>query len=132
MNNIKKNYILFVILLISSCAATTPQLQLDGFWVVKPPIVARSTAGYGTIRNTGKVADTLLKVSSDIGFVMMHKTEMNSGMAGMMHMSKMVIEPGSELVFEPMSYHLMFSDMAEHIHQEGETATLIFEFFLLL
>jgi copper(I)-binding protein len=128
MSNIKGLFILALGLLLASCSAPAPQIQLDGFWIVQPPSVARGTAGYGTIKNTGKEADTLLNVSSDIGFVMMHKTDLVNGMGRMIHMSKMVIAPASELVFEPMSYHLMFSKMADRIHQEGEKATLTFEF----
>ncbi len=105
-----------------------PNIKIENFWVVQPPEIARRTAGYGVIKNTGNAADTLLKVSSNAGSVMMHKTEITSGIAKMIHLSGKVIEAGSELVFKPMSYHLMFSDLAESVYHQGEEVTLTFEF----
>ena len=131
MNNLRRILISLLVLmslLNASCSERNHPIQFEGFWVVQPPSVARSTAAYGTIRNRGNEADTLIKVSSDIGFVMLHKTEVVNGMGKMMHLGKHVLEAGDSLVLEPMSYHLMFSKMPDKIYNEGETATLIFEF----
>lgn len=105
-----------------------PNIELHDFWVVIPPGVARSTAGYGIIKNTGKSADTLLAISSNAGSVMLHKTDIQSGMARMIHMTNMVIEAGEELVLEPMAFHLMFTDLCPIIFTEGGMVTLSFEF----
>ncbi len=134
MNNLrflKSFFILFMLLFTlnnHAYADCQPNIRIENFWIVQPPDIARSTAGYGVIKNTGNAADTLLKVSSNAGSVMMHKTEVKSGIAKMIHLSGKVIEAGSELVFKPMSYHLMFSDLAESVYHQGEKVTLIFEF----
>jgi len=59
---------------------------------------------------------------------MLHKTEIDSGMAQMIHMPNIVIEAGSELVLEPMSFHLMLSDLSEGVFKQGETIMLLLEF----
>lgn len=128
----KSVFILFTVVLDclvnSSYADTKPQIQLEQFWVVLPSDVSRNTAGYGVIKNSGDESDTLLAIRSDGGSVMLHKTDIESGMARMMHISNTVIEPKTELVLEPMSFHLMLSDLCPIIFTEGGNVTLWFEF----
>jgi len=59
---------------------------------------------------------------------MLHKTEIKSGVAQMIHLPKIVIEPHSKLVLEPMSYHLMFSKLSKTFFTEGNTINLLLEF----
>ena len=103
-------------------------IELVDFWISAPPPVAKGTAGYGTIRNIGDTADTITHICTEDAYVMLHKTEINNGRAKMLHMQDTVIPPHSELVLEPMSYHLMFSDLAPNRFVEGQTMTLRFEF----
>jgi len=112
----------------NSYADKQANIEIETFWVVLPPNVARSTAGYGIIKNTGDEPDTLLAIRSDGGSVMLHKTDIKSGMARMLHMDNMIIEPGTELVLEPMSYHLMFTDLCPIIFTKGGAVKLSFEF----
>ncbi len=121
-------FLLLITVMSGGCSNNGPDIQLVDFWIVQLPNAARSTAAYGMIKNTGKQPDTLLRVSSDIGMVMLHKTEVENGMAKMVHLSQQLIEAGEALVLEPMSYHLMFSNMDKRIYNESETATLTFEF----
>lgn len=114
--------------LMPSYADIHPKIELENFRVTLPPAVARSTAGYGIIKNTGNAADTLLNISSDGGDVMLHKTDISSGMARMIHMSNSVIEAGGELVLEPMSFHLMFTELCPVTFTEGGKVTISFEF----
>ncbi len=109
-------------------ASENCDIKIEQFRVILPPDVSRSTAGYGVIKNIGDEPDTLIKIRSNAATVMLHKTEIVSGMAKMIHMSNMVIEPGSELVFEPMSFHLMLFDMDAEIFREGGEITLFLEF----
>ncbi|MBE9532571.1 MAG: copper chaperone PCu(A)C, partial [Proteobacteria bacterium] len=44
------------------------------------------------------------------------------------HMSNTIIEAGEELALEPMSYHLMFTDLCPVIFTEGGKVTISFEF----
>jgi len=59
---------------------------------------------------------------------MLHKTEIDSGMAQMIHMPNIVIEAGSELVLEPMSFHLMLSGLSAELFKQGQYISIIFEF----
>lgn len=135
MNNLrlrKAIFILFTVISVclssSSYADGKPDITLEQFWITLPPDVARTAAGYGIIKNSGDKSDTLLAIRSDGGSVMLHKTDIESGMARMMAMSNIVIEPGTELVLEPMSFHLMFSDLCPIIFIEGGNVTLWLEF----
>lgn len=135
MNNIsvvKRIFLLLSLFLIafgnSSYADSQPNIEIENFWVALAPAVARSTAGYGIIRNTGEASDTLMNIRSDAGSVMLHKTAIESGMAHMLHMTNSVIEAHSELTLAPMSFHLMFTELCPIVFTEGGTVTLWFEF----
>ncbi|MBL1321869.1 MAG: copper chaperone PCu(A)C [Methylophaga sp.] len=132
MNNGFKNSIVILLILFSwisnLSAESGPDIQFENFWIVQPPNVARSTAGYGIIKNTGDEADTLIRVCSEAAEVMLHQTKIESGMAKMVHMTNTVIEPNSELVLEPMSFHLMFMGLSDVMFEEGAEITLLFEF----
>jgi len=122
--------LLFILTIFSgnSFADSQPDIQIENFWIVLAPDVARSTAGYGVIRNNGNEADTLVDIRSHAAMVMLHKTEIDSGMAQMIHMPNIVIEAGSSLILEPMSFHLMFSDLTSAMFNEGENIILFLEF----
>jgi periplasmic copper chaperone A len=126
MKNLSSSFIFFVAMLFSVCSHA--DIETKEFRIILAPAVAKSTAAYGVIKNSGVEADTLIDISSDAAMVMLHKTEINSGMAKMIHMPKLVIEAGSELVLEPMSYHLMLSDLTEDVFKQGKHIIIIFEF----
>jgi periplasmic copper chaperone A len=126
MKKLSSSLIFFVAILFSVCSYA--DIETKNFRIILAPSVAKSTAGYGVIKNVGAEADTLIDISSDAAMVMLHKTEINSGMAKMIHMPNLVIEAGSELVLEPMSYHLMLSDLTEDVFKEGMHIIIIFEF----
>tara|TARA_R110001606_G_scaffold361754_7_gene515453 strand:+ start:374737 stop:375183 length:447 start_codon:yes stop_codon:yes gene_type:complete len=129
---IKRIFLLLPLLIVTFCnisyADNQSNIEIESFWVVLPPAVARSTAAYGIIRNTGESSDTLLDIRSDAGSVMLHKTAIESGMAHMFHMTNSVIKAHSELRLEPMSFHLMFTDLCPLVFIGGGTVTLWFEF----
>lgn len=131
-HHVVKNVFLLLFLIVvsinSSYAENKPDIQTEKFWIVLAPEVARSTAGYGVIKNNGNESDMLIQISSNAATVMLHKTEIESGMARMIHMPNIVIEPHSKLVLEPMSFHLMFSDLSPAILSEGGEITLVLEF----
>lgn len=130
---IKRVFMLFILstlfLMNASYANDNePNIEFSEFWISEPPPVAKGTAGYGIIINNGEVADTLLHVCSKDAMVMLHKTDIKNGMAKMIHMSDTVIDSGSELKLEPMSFHLMFSDLTPKRFVAGHMITLFFEF----
>jgi len=103
-------------------------IETDKFQIMLAPAVAKNTAGYGVISNTGDSADTLLNISCDGATVMLHKTEIKSNHAHMHHMKNIIIEANSSLVLEPMSYHLMLSELSDVFFKDRETVTVVFEF----
>ena len=105
-----------------------PEIKLEQFWVVLPPAVARNTAGYGVIKNEGNEEDRLIGIQSDSATIMLHKTEIKSGMARMIHSPHMTIKSHSELVLEPMSFHLMLTDLDMTTLFEGAEIILQFKF----
>jgi len=126
MKNLSSSLLFFVAMLFSVCSHA--DIETKEFRIILAPAVAKSTAGYGVIKNVGAEADTLIDISSDAAMVMLHKTEINLGMAQMIHMPNIVIEAGSELVLEPMSFHLMLSGLSAEQFKQGETITLLLEF----
>ena len=104
------------------------EIELVDFWISAPPPIAKGTAGYGIIKNTGDTADTLTHLCTEDAHLMLHKTEINNSRAKMLHMRNTIIPSHSELVLEPMSYHLMFSDLKPNRFIEGQKITLRFEF----
>lgn len=105
-----------------------PEIKLEQFWVVLPPAVARNTAGYGVIKNEGNEEDRLIGIQSDSATIMLHKTEVKSGMARMIHRPNMIIKSHSELVLEPMSFHLMLTDLDMTALSERADMVLQFKF----
>lgn len=117
-----------VLVLTSLSSISNAEIVTENFRIMMAPKVAKSTAGYGVIKNTGDEADTLISICSDTVDVMFHKTEIRSGMAKMIHLSDVVIEAGQELVLEPMSYHLMLFDFHSAEFKEGGKVTLFLNF----
>ncbi|AUZ85823.1 copper chaperone PCu(A)C [Methylophaga nitratireducenticrescens] len=126
----KFKYYLFFMLSLCFSTSIYADITTENFRIIKAPEVAKSTAGYGVIKNTGDEDDTLIAIHSDKAMVMLHKTEVNAdtGMAKMVHLSKTVIEAHSELVLEPMSYHLMLSNFADGFFNDNEIIIVWFEF----
>ncbi len=105
-----------------------PLIKIEQFWIMLPPAVAHNTAGYGVIKNEGNQADTLKSIKSDYASIMLHKTAIESGMARMIHQPNVTIEAHSELVLEPMSFHLMLMNLDKKIFSSETEITLRFEF----
>jgi len=65
-------------------------------------------AGYLELRNSASRPQALVAASST-GFesVMMHRTVVRDGMAGMEHLSQIELAPNASLVFAPGGNHLM-------------------------
>lgn len=96
--------------------------------VILPPPVAKSTSAYGTIKNNGDSTDTLVNISTNAGMVMLHKTEIENGMAQMNHVDHLVLNSGESLILKPMSYHLMFMNINHDIIKKGGEISLSLEF----
>jgi len=133
MNNFYKQGLFTIIIFIVSffgamSAIAAPQIEIENLRAILPPSVAKTTAVYGVIKNTGDEFDTLIRISSNTGMVMLHQTEIISGQAQMNHIDTFVIKPGDALTLKPMSYHLMLMAINHEVVKENGHITLTLEF----
>jgi copper(I)-binding protein len=87
---------------------TAGDLAIGHPWSLLMPAGAPTAAGYLTITNNGKTADTLVSVETDqADSVSMHQTVMQNGMMRMLAVKSLEIAPGKTVTFAPGGYHLM-------------------------
>lgn len=77
-------------------------------WIRETPPGVAMMAGYMALRNNTSQSQVLVAASSP-GFetVMIHRTIVKNGMAGMEHTSQIELLPNASLLFSPGGYHLM-------------------------
>jgi len=77
-------------------------------WIREAPPGMSMMAGYMELRNTTSRSQVLVGASSS-GFesVMLHRSVVKDGMAGMRHASEIELTPNASLSFAPGGYHLM-------------------------
>ncbi|WXU00527.1 MAG: hypothetical protein Ctma_1252 [Catillopecten margaritatus gill symbiont] len=102
-------------------------IQMKDFYIVLLQ-GANSASGYGVIKNNSSKTDTLMSVSSDNASVMLHQTQIHSGMANMAYHSKFSINANDSLVLKPMSYHLMLTHISKDIRRDTDAIMIKFEF----
>ncbi|MFC3078678.1 copper chaperone PCu(A)C [Phenylobacterium terrae] len=74
----------------------------------RPAAAGMTGAGYMTVRNHGKAAQTLVKVESPVAKkVEMHRTVTAGGVSRMQPVGQLVIPAGGEAKFAPGGQHLM-------------------------
>ena len=77
-------------------------------WIRETPPGMTMMAGYMELRNNTSRPQVLLAASSSaFQGVMIHRTIVKDGMAGMAHASQIELAPSASLVFAPGGYHLM-------------------------
>lgn len=113
---------------VNSYAEEKAEIKAENLRVILAPSVARSTAAYGEIKNTGDVADTLIGISSNVGMAMLHQTKITSGSAQMNHIEEYTIKPRESLVLKPMSYHIMFTNIDHDVVKQDGKATITLTF----
>ena len=77
-------------------------------WIRETPPGMTMMAGYMELRNNTSRSQVLVAASSS-GFesVMIHRTIVKDGMAGMVHASQIELTPNASLIFAPGGFHLM-------------------------
>ena len=77
-------------------------------WLRETPPGMTMMAGYMELRNNTSRPQVLVAASGS-GFesVMIHRTIVKDGMAGMVHASQIELTPNASLIFAPGGYHLM-------------------------
>ncbi len=129
-----KLMIIFVLLVVSACVGAPGQqgktIQVTDPWVRAVTAGANvNTAAYMTIRNTGKTADKLVKVSSDVaGAVELHQTTMSGGVMKMAPVAGGIDVPaGGEAQLKAGGLHVMFIGVTRDL-VAGEKITLKLQF----
>lgn len=102
-------------------------IQLEGFYIVLPQ-GASNASGYGIIKNKGNDTDVLTSVNSEDAVVMLHQTQIHSGMANMAHYSEFSIKSNNSLVLKPMSYHLMLTHISKQVRDKKKPISIKFKF----
>lgn len=126
-------YVAAALISLLPLSAFAHDYEINGLKVEHPTAkatteTARASAGYLSITNTGETADSLVGVEADFPRVMIHNTKVEDGVASMVHMDSIALEPGQTVVFEPGGLHVMFMGLSEQM-VEGQKVpgTLIFE-----
>src|SRR5262245_57873208 len=101
---------------------TAGGLKVSRVWTREIPGGAKVAAGFMTITNTGKEADTLIGGSVPIaGAFELHEMKMESGLMKMRRLDPgLVIKPGETVVLKPGSIHLMFVDLKQGPKRRSE------------
>ncbi|MSQ71045.1 MAG: copper chaperone PCu(A)C [Betaproteobacteria bacterium] len=99
---------LLLTLTLSVAASEQAGVSVRDAWIRESPPGTTMMAGYMALRNDNSRPKVLVAASSS-GFesVMIHRTIVKNGMAGMVHALQIELAPNASLVFAPGSYHLM-------------------------
>ncbi|WP_067807508.1 copper chaperone PCu(A)C [Actinomadura formosensis] len=101
-----------------------PHLAVSGAYVKEPPM-PDMTAGYFTITNTGRDADTLTSVTSDLAkHVTVHTTKPDGSMT---EAGPLAVPAHGRLVLRMGGYHVMFIGLHRK-PKTGETVTMTLRF----
>jgi copper(I)-binding protein len=97
-------------------------------WVRETPPGMTMMAGYMELRNNTSQPQVLVAASSS-GFenVMMHRTTVKDGVAGMVHLSQIELTPNASLLFAPGGYHLMLMNPKRTL-RAGDPVVINLEF----
>ena len=99
---------LILVLILVSAAGKEPDVLVRNAWIRETPPGITMMAGYMELRNNTSRPQVLLAASSSaFQRVMIHRTIVKDGMAGMAHASQIELAPSASLVFAPGGYHLM-------------------------
>lgn len=108
---------------------TLSDLTISRPWTRATAPKATNAAGYVTITNHGKAAETLTAATmAGAGHSMLHQTRMEKGVASMVHQDSITIPAGATVKLEPGSYHIMAMQLTEG-YKAGDTisGTLTFD-----
>ena len=99
---------LILALAIVPAASQEAGVSVRDAWVRETPPGVAMMAGYMALRNNTSRSQVLVAASSS-GFasVMIHRTIVKDGIAGMVHVSRIELAPNASLIFAPGGYHLM-------------------------
>jgi copper(I)-binding protein len=99
---------LILALTLIAAASDEAGVSVRDAWVRESPPGAAMMAGYLALRNNTSQSQVLVAASSaDFETVMIHRTIVKDGMAGMVHAPQIELSPNASLLFAPGGFHLM-------------------------
>ena len=109
-------------------ADTVGGLAVSAGWVRAAP-AAGNSAAYMIIRNDGPAPDRLLAaLTPAAATVEIHRTEMEGGVARMVHQAEgLELPAGSTVALEPGGLHVMLMDLVADL-EDGQTILLTLQF----
>jgi len=118
-------------LILSSAAHAAPKasgIEVTQAWS-RPASAGTNGAGFMTLTNHGKAADTLVSIETKAATqVQMHQTSMANGIMSMKRLETgLALAPGQSVTFAPGGYHLMLIGLTK-ASKAGDklAATLVF------
>jgi hypothetical protein len=111
-----------------SAASLEAGVSVDNAWVRESPPGVTVMAGYMALRNNTPRSQVLVAASSS-GFeaVMIHRTVVKDGVAGMAHTPQIELAPSARLIFAPGGYHLMLMNPKRAL-RAGDPVVIKLEF----
>lgn len=131
MNTSGFGKVAYGIALMLVCLVTAPAMAdvvgSEGWSRATPP-GAKEAVGYLVLTNKGDEERSLLKITSTIGDVSIHRSTVNSqGVAQMWPVGFVKIPAGESMRFEPNGYHVMFKDLSKPL-KAGDKIPLTLQF----
>jgi periplasmic copper chaperone A len=134
----KQSLILLVlVLLISACAPDSSDGSGGDGMVISDVSVISSGgdsmgmgaefSGYMKIKNTSRVNDRLIGVTSDMADAMLHQTVISGDVASMKPVAGIDIPAGATVELKSGSFHIMFMNMKKDL-KIGDTVNLTLSF----
>ena len=111
-----------------SAAGEEAGVSVRNAWIRESPPGNSMMAAYMEMRNNTSRPRVLVAASSS-GFqrVMIHRTVLKDGMAGMAHLSQIELAPNASLIFAPGGYHLMLMNPKRTL-RAGDPVVINLEF----
>lgn len=115
-------------LTLASAASEKAGVSVRDAWIRETPPGVAMMAGYMVLQNNTSRPQVLVAATSS-GFerVMIHRTVVKDGMAGMVHASRIELAPGASLIFAPGGYHLMLMNPKRAL-RAGDPVVINLEF----
>ncbi|MSQ51997.1 MAG: copper chaperone PCu(A)C [Betaproteobacteria bacterium] len=119
---------LILALNLGAAASQETVVSVRDAWVRESPPGVTTMAGYMALRNNTSRPQVLVAASSS-GFasVMIHRTIVKDGMAGMAHTPQIELTANANLIFAPGGYHLMLINPKRSL-RAGERVEINLEF----
>ena len=112
----KRLFVLMALFVAACSSESGPPLAVSDVEVTRPMPGMSMSAGYLVLRNASSEATTITHVSSpQYGSVEMHETRIEDGVSRMRKLPEVVVEPGSNVVFERGGKHLMLMRPADDL-----------------